>query len=149
MSEELLGDDFTLFWDADSSWSAPNWEAQVSVGDIGFDPGNEQVEIPIRIVTKVYKKGRGDWTLSFTINYDKTNTFHMAVRDAIRTGDPIHIALCDGDDIETGDYWHAWWMLSGPIGASLGTAASIDVEGKVHHDRGDADDELPEFVEAA
>ena len=149
MSAELLGDDFTLFYDTADSFGSPTWVAQVSVGDISFDPGNEQVEIPLRIATKVYKKGRGDWTLSFSLNYDKSNTFHMAVRDAIRTGDPIHIALCDGDNITTGDYWHAWWMLSGPVDASLDSPATIDVEAKVHHDRGDADDELPEFVEAA
>ena len=149
MSEELLGDDFNLFWDADGSFSSPAWERLVSVGDLGFDTGNEQVEIPLRIAVKVYKKGRGDWTLSFTMNYDKTNLFHMAVRDALTTGDPIHLAICDGDDIDTGDYWHAWWFVTGPIDASLDNNANIEVEGKVHHFRGDNDDELPAFVEAA
>lgn len=149
MSDELLGDDFALFWDTAGDFASPTFVLQVSVGDLGFDPANEQVEIPIRIPVKVYKKGRGDWTLSFTMNYDKGNDFHMAVRDAITSGDPIHLAIADGDDIDTADYWHAWWMLSGPLGASLDSGATIEVEGKVHHDRGDADDELPEFVEAA
>lgn len=149
MSVELLGDDFSLFWDSNDDWDSPSWVAQISVGDIGMDHANEQVEIPLRIAVKVYKKGRGDWSLTFTSNYDRSNAFHMAVRDAIRTGDPIHLAFADGDDIETADYTHAWWMLSGPIEASLDNPASIDVEAKVHHFRGDNDDELPEFVEAA
>jgi hypothetical protein len=149
MSDELLGDDFRLFWDSNDDFASPTWVEEVSIGDLGFDPQNEQVEIPIRIPVKVYKKGRGDWTLSFTMNYDKSNTFHMAVRDAITTGDPIHLAIADGDSMLTADYWHAWWMLSGSLDAALDSNATIEVEGKVHHDRGDADDELPAFVEAA
>jgi hypothetical protein len=148
MSAELLGDDFALFWDSNADWDSPAWALQVSASDLGFDTANEQVEIPLRIAFKVYKKGRADWTYSFTINYDKTNTFHMAVRDAIRTGDPIHLAFADGDDIDTADYFHAWFMLSGPTDASLDTNANISVEAKIHHDRGDNNDELPEFVEA-
>jgi hypothetical protein len=146
MSEELLGDDFRIFWDDNDDYVSPNWIEQISLGDIGFDPGNEQVEIPIRIPFKVYKKGRADWALSFTMNYDKTNLFHMATREAITNGTPIHIALCDGDDIDADDYWHAWWFLSGPIDAALDTNANIAVEGKIHHDRGVAGDELPAFV---
>ena len=146
MSEELLGDDFRIFWDSADDYASPDWHEQVSLGDVGFDPGNEQVEIPIRIPFKVYKKGRADWSLTFTMNYDRENEFHMAVRDAITTGDPIHLALCDSDDIDATDYWHAWWFVSGPIGASLDSGATIEVEGKIHHDRGEADDELPAFV---
>ena len=147
MSDELLGDDFTLNWDQDSSYSYPNWLAAVSAGDLGFDPGNEQVEIPKRIAFKTYKKGRGDWALSFTMNYDPTNLFHIAVRNAITTGDKIHLAIADGD-ISTANYWHAWWFLSGPLDASLDTNANIEVEGKVHNDTGSGDTELPAFVTA-
>jgi hypothetical protein len=149
MSEELLGDDFNLFWDSDGDFDSPAWAIQVSIGDLGFDTASEQVEIPLRIPVKVYKGGRGDWTLSFTMNYDKTNTFHMAVRAAITNKTPIHLAFCDGDDIVTDDYWHAWWLLSGPIDAALDSGATIEIEGKCHHYRGPADADLPAFVEAA
>lgn len=148
MSEELLGDDFRLFWDSDNDWDSPDWNEQISIGDLGFDPKSEQVEIPKRIATKTYKKGRGDWTLSFTMNYDKTNTFHMACRDAWTNGTKIHLAIADGDSMDDNDYWHANWMLSGPLNASLDSGASIDIEGKCHFDTGDDDSEIPAFVEA-
>lgn len=148
MSNELLGDDFRLFWDSADDYANPNWEEQVSIGDLGFDPAGEQVEIPIRISTKVYKKGRKDWTLSFTANYNKGDDFFEAVLDAVSNGTKIHLAIVDGDDTATSNYWHAWWMLTGAIAAGLDSPATIDVEGKVHFDRGAADDELPAYVEA-
>lgn len=145
MSNELLGDDFELNWDTAQSFDSPTWTKQVSVGDIGFEPGNEQVEIPIRIPVKVYKKGRADWTLTFQSNYNKDNAFLNAVRQAINFGTKIHLAISDGN-VNTENYWHAWWFLSGPLGASLDEASQYDVEGKVHFDRGVDDDELPAFV---
>ncbi len=57
MADELLGDDFRLYYDTADSYDSPTWVEQKSVGDIGFDPGNEQVEIPVRIAFKIYKKG--------------------------------------------------------------------------------------------
>lgn len=146
MSEELLGDDLKLYYDSASDFTTPTWVEQISVGDIGFDPQNEQVEIPKRIAFKTYKKGRGDWTLSFTMNIDVTNTFHVAVMDAITDGTPIHLALALGD-IDAGGYWHAWWFLSGPVDAALDSNANIEVEGKCHHDLGEYDDEFPAFVD--
>lgn len=146
MSEELLGDDLKLYWDTAGSFSSPTWVEQISVGDIGRDPSNEQVEIPLRLPFKFYKKGRGDWSLTFTSNLDSTNTFHMAVLDAIDNGTPIHLAIALGD-IEDGGYWHAWWMLGGPTDGALDTNANIEVEGKLHHYRGPTDEDLPAFVE--
>lgn len=145
MSNELLGDDLKLYYDTAGDFDTPTWVEQISVGDVGFDPANEQVEIPKRISVKTYKKGRGDWSLSFTSNISTDNTFHMAVIDAINYGTAIHIALALGD-IEDGGYWHAWWMLSGPVSGSLDSTASIEVEGKAHHDLGEYEDELPAFV---
>lgn len=148
MANELLGDDFRIYWDTVGDFDTPTWEEELSMGDIGFDTGNEQVEIPLRIAFKTYKKGRADWTLTFTMNFDPTSTFHMAVRDAITTGDKIHMAITYGD-IATTDYWHAWWFVSGPIGASLDSPATIEVEGKIHHDTGAAFAEIPAFVDQA
>jgi hypothetical protein len=145
---ELLGDDFQLFYDTAGNFTSPTWVIQPSIGDLGFDPANEQVEIPLRITVKVYKKGRGDWTLSFTMNYDKSNTFHMAVMTAIRNGTRIHLAFVDGSTISGSNYYHAWWLLTGPIDGALDSAGSVEIEGKVHHDRGGAGTELPAFVAA-
>lgn len=146
MSDELLGDDLKLFWDTADNFDTPTWDDQISVGDIGFDSNNEQVEIPKRIPFKTYKKGRADWSLTFTSNIDKTNAFHMAVLEAITNGTPIHLALGLGE-IAEGGYWHAWWFLSAPIDASLDNPATMDVDGKCHHDLGEYDDEYPAFVE--
>ena len=148
MSDELLGDDFNLFWDSTGDFDNPSWQRQISIGDLGFDPANEQVEIPKRIRTKVYKKGRGDWTLSFTSNYSRGSNFHRAVLDAVANGTKIHLAICDGDDIDDPEatYWHGWWLLTGPVSGSLDEAASIEVEGHCHHDTGEDDSELPELV---
>lgn len=148
MSEEMLGDDFKLFWDSASTFATPTWVEQISVGDMGFDPGNEQVEIPIRIAFKVYKKGRADWSLTFTANYNKDNAFLVALRDAITNGTKIHLAIAAGA-VTTEEYWHAWWFVSGPLDAALDNPATIDVEGKIHHDRGATDVDLPAFVAAA
>lgn len=148
MSNELLGDDFRLFWDSADNWDSPTMVEVISIGDLGFDPAGEQVEIPIRIRTKVYKKGRGDWTLSFTLNYDPDDPFCLAAIDAVNNGTKIHLAFADGATFADANVWEAWWMLTGPIDAALDTNASIDVEGKVHFDRGVSGDELPRFVEA-
>ena len=149
MSNELLGDDFKLYYDTEDDFDSPTWAEQQSVGDLGFDPGNEQVEIPKRKAFKYYKKGRADWTLTFTMNYDPDSTFHNAVRDAITDGTPIHLAIADGDMDDGPNYWHAWWFLSGPLDAALDSNANIEVEGKIHHDNGDGGDEDPTFVPAS
>ncbi len=148
MSNELLGDDFRLFWDSGDSWTSPTWETIISIGDLGFDPAKELVEIPIRIGTKVYKSGRGDWTLSYTLNVDPSDPFYLACVDSINNGTKIHLAIGDNAVVANANLWEGWWVLSGPLDAALDTNASIDVEGKVHFDRGLAGDELPRFVPA-
>lgn len=148
MSDELLGDDFNLFWDTATNFETPTYVRQVSLGDIGFDTDPEHVEIPKRIRSKVFKKGRDNWTLTFTSNYSRNADFHRAVLNAIVTGEKIHLAICDGDDIEDAEanVWHAMWLLKGPIGASLDNPASIEVEGHPHHDTGESDEEQPEYI---
>lgn len=146
MGAELLGDDFKVYWDQAGSYASPTWGSpQTSIGDAGIDPANEQVEIPKRIAFKAYKKGRGDWSLSFTSNIDDTNTFHKALLAAIAAGTRLHLAIAAGA-IATEPYWHAWWMLTGPVDAALDSAASIEVEGKPHHDMGASDTEIPAYV---
>jgi len=148
MSDELLGDDFNLFWDPTVSFDSPDWERQVSMGDIGFDTDPVHAEIPKRIRSKVYKKGRDNWTLTFTSNYSRNAAFHKAVIAAIVNGTKIHLAIVDGDDADDpeANVWHAMWLLKGPIGASLDEAASIEVEGVPHHDTGTSDEEQPEYI---
>lgn len=147
---EMLGDDFTLNYDVDSNYSSPNWVKQTSVGDLQFDMANETPEIPKRIGTKVYKSGRQDWKLSITMNYDTGNTFHQAMRDAIRTGNRIHLAIAEGNiAVNTTDYWHAWWLVKGPLDASLDNPATYDIECMPHHNMGTNDAEIPAFVAGA
>lgn len=146
---EILGDDFNLFYDTSGNFTSPTWVVQASIGDLSLDTAKEQVEIPLRIAYKVYKTGRGDWTLSFTMNYDKANTFHMAVLAAIRAGSRIHLAFVDGSAISGNNYYHAWWVLTGPINAALDSPGTVEVEGKIHHDRGGSGTELPAYVAAA
>lgn len=144
MSAEKLGDDFRLNYDANSNYSTPSWSNQTSVGDIGFDFAAEQVEIPKRIGFKTYKGGRQDWELSFSMNYDANNSFHTAVRGAIEAQTKLHLALSDGNIATNGThYWHAWWMLSGNLDASLDSPATIDVTGKCHFDTGTSDNQPP------
>lgn len=144
MSAEKLGDDFRLNYDANSNYSTPSWSNQTSIGDLSFDFGIEQVEIPKRIGYKTYKKGRADWELGFTMNYDANNTFHTAVRSAIEAGTKLHLAVSDGTITTNGThYWHGWWLLTGNLDASLDSAAAIEVTGKCHHDTGTSDAEAP------
>lgn len=144
MSAEKLGDDFRLNYDANSNYGTPSWANQTSIGDLGFDFAGEQVEIPKRIGVKVYKGGRQDWELSFTMNYDANNTFHTAVRSAVENKSKIHLALSDGNIATNGThYWHAWWLLTGPLDCSLDAPATIEIKGKCHHDTGTADAEIP------
>jgi len=146
MSEELLGDDFRIFWDQDNDFDTPDWVEEISIGDMSFDPGNKQVEIPKRIPFVTYKKGRADWSLKFNLNYDKTNDMHMAIRDAITNGTKIHLAICDGDNITENDYWHANWFVTGPLDGALDKPAGYAVEGKIHFDTGTDGSETPAFV---
>lgn len=145
MSAEMLGDEFKLYYDTASSWASPTWVEQTSVGSLGLDPDFEAVEIPKRIPSKVYRGGRIDWRLTFTMNYDPTNTFHVAVRNAIRAKTKIHLAVGEGA-IPTTDYVHGWWLLKGGTDASLDEAATIEVEGMPHHDIGTGDTEYPTAV---
>lgn len=146
---ELLGDDYELCLDTASTgagdYDTPTWAKQTSLGDIKFDTASEKPEIPKRIGTKVYKKGRDDWKLSFTMNFDPANTFHVKIRDAIRTGDKVHLGLFEGPNA-TADFHHAWFLLTGPLDASLDSPASYEVEGVPHHDMGAGDAEVPAFV---
>lgn len=147
MSAEMLGDAFTLNYDNTANYASPSWVAQTSIGDIGFDMANETPEIPKRIGTKVYKSGRQDWRLTATMNYDPANAFHAAVRDAIRTGGKIHMAIAEGNiATNTTDFWHAWWLVKGPLDASLDQAATYELECMPHHDMGTGDTEVPIFV---
>lgn len=144
MADELLGEDFKLYYDSAGDWDTPDWEEQTSVGDLSFDPQNEQVEIPKRKAFKFYKKGRGDWSLGFTMNYDKDNQFHVAIAGAIESGDPVHLAFADGDIDDPGTvYYHAWFLVGGPHDASLDTNANIEVEAKIHTYEGEYGDEQP------
>lgn len=149
--EELLGDDFNLFWDSADNWDTPTWVRQTSIGDLGFDAARKQVEIPKRIRTATYKNGRGDWELTFTMNYSRSNAFHRAVVAAIAAdGDnPLHLAIVDGDDITDNEasYWEGWFTLAGPLNAALDEGATIEVTGKPSCFIGAADDELPQFVQ--
>lgn len=149
--DELLGDDFNIFWDTADNWDTPTWVRQISLGDIGFDPAREQVEIPKRIATKTYKNGRGDWELTFTMNYSRSNSFHRAVVLAASSGgqNPLHLALVDGDDITDTEasIWEAWWEVAGPISGSLDEGATVEVTCKPSCETGAADDELPTFTQ--
>jgi hypothetical protein len=138
---ELLGDDYKLFYDTASSFGTPTWVEEIGVGDIGFDTANEQVNIPKRTSHKLYKKGRSDLKFSFKMNVDVSSTFHKAVIGAINTGTKIHLAIAPGA-IASGGYWHGWFLLNGPLDASLDSAATYDVECKVHAD----DTSMPAFV---
>ena len=138
---ELLGDDYKLFYDTASSFGSPTWVEQISVGDIGYDTANEQVNIPKRVAFKLYKKGRSDLKFSFKMNIDTSNTFHKAMVAAINGGTKIHLAISPGA-IASGGYWHGWFLLNAPLDASLDSAATFDVEAKVHAD----DTNMPAFV---
>ena len=151
--EELLGDDFNIFWDTEDDFADPTWVRQLSLGDIGFNPNRAQVEIPKRIRTKTYKNGRGDWEVTFTMNYSRSNSFHRAIMLAITSDgqNPLHLAICDGDDIDDPEasYAHAWWEVAGPLSASLDEGATVEITCKPSCFLGDDDDELPEFVQGS
>jgi hypothetical protein len=152
MAGEMLGDEYELNLDTASTgagdYDTPTWAKQTSLGDIKFDDGNETPEIPKRIGFKVYKKGRSDFKLSFTMNYNPANTFHKKIRDAIRNGTRVHLGLAEGPIAST-DYFHAWCLVTGPTDASLDSGATVEVEAMGHYDCGTDDAEVPAFVEAA
>lgn len=149
---ELLGDHFQVYLDIEDpqSFTLPSWQRQTSIGDIGFDWAKEQVEIPKRKSVKGYQGGRQDWEFTFTMNYDRDNAFHQLVIAHIENSEPLHLALTDGildDDAE--NLWHAWWLLTGPLDASLDTNANIEITAKVHTYAGSADDEDPEHEDVS
>lgn len=154
MANELLGNDVHVFWDnaatGAGNYSAPSWQKQISFGDCGFDPGIVQVEIPLRIGFTTYKGGRSDGSLTFTMNYDPLSAWHTAVRNSIRTGNRIHLAIAEGATIPTAnDYLHAWFLVTGPFGAGLDDVATYEVEGKFHHNIGTNMQEIPAYAEGS
>lgn len=148
MANELLGNDVYVAYDTAGNYSAPTWVIQKSFGDCGFDPGIVQVEIPLRIGFTTYKGGRSDGSLTFTMNYAPDNTWHVAMRNAIRNKTRVHLAIVEGDTIgaSNNDYLHAWFGVYGPFGAGLDDVATYDVEGKFHHDIGVNQNEIPAYV---
>lgn len=130
MPNALLGDDFRIYWDTADSFGTPTWVYQRNLGDIGLADSGEQVEIPVRYPWKFYKKGRQDTELTFTMNYDPTDTFHIAIRDAIRDGSNVHMALAEGD-YQVLDYFHAWFIITGPQDLSLDAPATYAVSAKL------------------
>lgn len=140
-----IGDEFKLYYDSASNYSTPTWVEQVDIGNLALDPAPEQVEIPKRNGFKMYKKGRQDLSITFDISFDPANTSHTAMRDAIRAGTKIHLAVANGAIATIGTiYYHGWFMLVGPEDLSLDSPATISVEAKVHADS--ASDELPAKV---
>lgn len=150
---ELLGDDFNLYYDEASpqDFESPDWARQASVGDIGFNMGRVEVEIPKRKAVKTSRGGRQEWELTFTMNYARGNEFHVAVVRAIESGAPLHLGVADGyidgDEPDATSLWHAWWFLTGDLSASLDEGATVEVTAKVHACAGDADDEDPERID--
>ena len=145
---ELVGDDFNLLYDTEDPYdfATPTWVAQTSVGDIELNVGRVGVEIPKRTATKTRQGGRQEWSLSFTMNYSRTNTFHQAVMRAIESGDPIHLGICDGEIADdAANLWHALWHLTGPLGMSIDEGATVEVEGMPHACA--EDDEEPERID--
>lgn len=145
MPDALLGDDYRLYWDNSDNFDTPTWVWQRNLGDMALADSGEQVEIPIRYNKKYYKKGRQDTELTFTMNYHATETFLVHVRDHIRSGVRIHLAIAEGD-ITTTDYFHAWWILTGPADFSLDAPATYAVSARlsIHF----ASDEEPAYVVA-
>jgi hypothetical protein len=121
----------------------PTWVEQKNLGDLGLNDSGEQVEIPVRYPWKFYKKGRQDTELTFTMNYHPTEAFHQYVRDHIRTGDKAHFAVSEGN-IASSDYFHAWWILTGPEDMSLDAPATFAVSARLSIDFGTGEE--PEYV---
>lgn len=143
MPNALLGDDFRIYWDTAVDFAMPTWVWQRNLGDIAHNDSGEQVEIPIRYSRKFYKKGRQASELTFTMNYHPTETFHLNVRDHIRSGDRIHLAIAEGD-ITTADYFHAWFVLFGPEDMALDAPATFAVTAVPSIDFGASEE--PEYV---
>lgn len=141
----LLGDDYRLYWDTADSFGTPTWVWQRNVGDFGLDDSGEQVEVPIRWPWKFYKKGRQDTELTFAMNMHNTTAeaFGRAVRDAMRDGSQLHLALAEGA-ITSFDYLHAWWIVTGPLDLSLDAPAVYSVSAKLSVDFGT--NEEPAYV---
>ena len=132
---ELVGDDFELLWDTEVpySFATPTWVAQDSLSDIELNVGKVAIEIPKRSPTKTRQGGRAEWSMSFTMNYSRTNTFHQAVMAAIQSGDPIHIGICDGEyGVDAENLWHAVWHLTGPLSASIDEGVTVEVDAMPH-----------------
>lgn len=145
---ETAGNDFRLYYDSAANYSSPTWgDHQTSLGSIGHDPNYNEFEVPKRIPTVVFQGGRDNHRLTFAMNYDPENAFHTAVRAAIRGKTRIHLALADADiTVNDTNYWHGWWLLKGPLDASLDQPGGIAVEGMPHHSMGTNDAEIPAYV---
>lgn len=126
-----IGDDFLLYLDSASNYDTPTWVEQTDVGNLSEDPNPTMVEIPKRIGRKVYRSGRLDESITFDLSYDPANTSHATLRDAIRAGTHVHLAIADGAIATDGTiYYHGWYVLAGPEDHSLDAAATISVEAK-------------------
>lgn len=145
MPNALLGDDYRLYWDTAVDFAMPVWDWQRNLGDLALSDNPEQVEIPIRYPWKFYKGGRQDTELTFTMNYHPTETFHQYVRDHIRDKSRVHFAISEGD-IATADYFHAWWLLTGPADFALDAPATYAVSARLSIDFGASEE--PEYVNA-
>lgn len=135
-----IGDDFKLYYDSASDFDTPTWVEQVDIGNLALDPAPEQVEIPKRNGFKMYKKGRQDLSITFDLSFDPANVSHTAMRDAIRSGAAVHLAVANGAIATAGTiYYHGMFMLVGPEDLSLDSAATISIEAKVHADSASTD----------
>lgn len=151
MPGELLGEEFELYLDTASSgagnYDTPTWGSpQCSVGDISYDPDYKAVQVNKRCDNVQYKKGREDNKLTFQMNFSPTDAFHVAIRNASRTGAKLHMALAEGP-IASADYVHGWWLVKAKLTAALDESATYDVECMPHTDA--PDDEPIAYVEGS
>jgi hypothetical protein len=132
----LLGDEILLYEDTaartDGVWNAtPSWQLQEDFSDISFNAGRKHIEIPKRRYVQ-HRFGRKEWALSFTLNVSPGDAFYARVIAAIRSGDPLHLAICTQPIATSGlIYDHADFILTGPIDGSLDNPATIPIEAHV------------------
>lgn len=144
MPNALLGDDYRVFWDTGANFASPTWVEQKYMADIALADSKEQVEIPVRLAWKFYKAGRQDTELTFTLPFNPADNFHVDVRDKTRNGSKIHLAICEGSNINAADYLHAWWIVTGDWDMSLDSPATFEVSARLAIDFGT--NEEPTYV---
>ena len=126
------GADYRLYRDRGDIDESELYEIK-AVGDLAFNPNNDDVAVPERGQATGHLHGNADPELTFTLYEDKGDTDVEAMIDAVYSGDVINLVVIRGTAAQaTKKYIRLEAVLTGSNTANRGDPGVYEVTARRH-----------------